>query len=186
MISKWHQLPNTLTILRILLAIPFVIYMAEQAYGVALALLFVAGFTDSLDGLLARRFGWRSQVGSIADPVADKVLMVTAYVTLGYWGHLPAWLVAVVVLRDVLIFAGAIVYWFTVGRYEGKPTLISKACTFVAVALGLFTIANLVWPVFPQWMMQAIIWSLVSLCVISLLQYVALGFAGYRKKNASD
>lgn len=185
MISNLSQLPNILTILRILLVFPFVYYMTMEDFGLALGLLFVAGFTDSLDGLLARRFGWRSQFGSIADPVADKILLVTVYMTLGVGGHLPIWLVGLIVVRDLYIFCGAIAYWFLVGRYEGKPTLVSKACTFMLISLGLLTIANLVWPVIPLLALEVIIWVVVSLCLISVLQYSVIGVRGYLAQGVS-
>ncbi len=183
MMSAVRQLPNMLTILRVLLVFPFVYFMVQQAYGVALAILFLAGLTDSLDGALARRFGWRSTFGSIADPVADKVLLVTAFITLGWGGHIPLWLVALIVLRDLYIFSGAIAYWFVVGKYEGKPTLISKACTFMLITLGLLTIANLVWPVIADWVFESIIWLVVALCLVSLIQYTLIAIKGYRSKQ---
>lgn len=174
------QLPNFLTILRILLVIPFVYFMMRSTFDVALALLFVAGVTDSLDGTLARRFDWRSRFGSIADPVADKVLLVSAYITLWLGDHLAPWLVGVVVFRDLYIFFGAIAYWFVVGKYDGKPTLISKACTFMMISLGLLTIANLVWPVIPADILQGLGWFVALLCVISMGQYTAIAIKGYK------
>lgn len=181
MSSAIRQIPNALTVLRIVLVVPFVWFMVNGEHGRALWTLLLAGATDTADGFLARRFQWRSQFGSIADPVADKVLMVSAYLTLGITGHMPWWVAAVVVCRDVYIFTGAIVYWFVVGRYEGSPTMVSKACTFFMISLGLVVLGNLVWPLLqPEWI-EGLSALVVVLCVVSLGQYTLQGIQGYRK-----
>lgn len=183
MTSAIRQIPNALTVLRIVLVAPFVWYMVAGQHDKALWTLLLAGATDGADGFLARKFQWRSQFGSIADPVADKVLMVTAYLTLGITGHMPWWVVAVVVCRDLYIFTGAILYWFVVGRYQGSPTLLSKACTFLMITLGLVVLANLVWPLLqPAWI-QGLSVVVVVLCLVSMAQYSLQGFQGYIKKR---
>ncbi len=181
MSSPIRQLPNILTVLRIVLVFPFVWFMVAGEHDRALWTLLVAGASDGVDGFLARKFDWRSQFGSIADPVADKILMVTAYVTLGITGHMPWWVVAVVVCRDVYIFAGAILYWFVVKRYEGRPTLISKVCTFLMITLGLVVLGNLVWSVIEPVWIQGLSLVVVALCVVSMIQYTIQGVRGYSK-----
>ena len=183
--SYLRQIPNVLTILRIVLVVPFAVCMARHQFGVALVILFAAGLTDGLDGFLARYFRWRTLFGSIADPVADKVLLVTAYVSLGFVGHMHWWLVAVVVGRDLLIFTGAITYWFAVGKYEGKPTLVSKACTFFQILVGIGVLANLVFLPLPPWFFQVYPGVLLVLCVVSLLQYMQMGWLGYRQREST-
>ena len=181
MSSAIRHTPNILTVLRIVLVFPFVWYMVNGEHDRALWTLLLAGATDSADGFLARKFQWRSQFGSIADPVADKILMVTAYLTLGITGHMPWWVAAVVVCRDVYIFTGAIVYWFVVGRYEGSPTVLSKACTFFMILLGLLVLGNLVWPLLqPEWI-EGLGALVVALCVVSMAQYTVQGVQGYNK-----
>jgi cardiolipin synthase len=177
-----RQLPNILTVIRIILVIPFAFYMSQQRYELALWVLLVAGISDGLDGFLARRFGWRTQFGSIADPVADKILLITTFLALGLTGNMPWWVVAVVVLRDVYIFIGAIAYWFMVGRYQGSPTLISKACTFFMIVLGLLALCNQVWPLAPAVLLMLLSWVVVALSLISLVQYTVLGVRGYASK----
>lgn len=176
--SVLRQIPNILTMLRILLVVPFALCMARQEYAVALVILFVAGFTDGLDGFLARYFHWRSRFGSIADPVADKILLVTTYVALGLLGHMPLWLVAVVVVRDLVIFTGAIAYWFAVGEYEGRPTLMGKLCTFCLILVGLGVLANQVFLPLPVLFFQLYPWLLLGLCTVSLAQYGVMGVKG--------
>ena len=179
--SILRQLPNILTILRIVLVFPFVCFMVNGEHDRALWTLLLAGATDGADGYLARKFRWRSQFGSIADPVADKILLVTAYFTLGVTGNMPWWLVAVVVCRDVYIFIGAITYWFVVGRYEGSPTLISKVCTFFMIVLGLAVLGNLVWPLIEPFWIQGLSLLVVVLCLVSMIQYTLQGIQGYRE-----
>lgn len=178
-----RQIPNTLTLLRIALVVPFAVMLLQEDYVAALILLFVAGFTDGLDGFLARYFHWRTLFGSIADPVADKILLVTTYVCLGWLGQMPWWLVVVVVLRDVIIFSGAIAYWFLVGKYEGKPTWMSKTCTFCQILVGIGILAHLAFLPLPPWFFQGYPWVLLVLCVVSLLQYVQMGVAGFRQRG---
>lgn len=180
--SYLRQLPNTLTLLRIVLVVPFALCMMEREFAAALVILFVAGFTDGLDGFLARYFKWHSRFGSIADPVADKILLITAYVSLGWVGQMPWWLVAVVVVRDLLIFSCAIAYWFLVGKYDGKPTLLSKVCTFCLILVGLAVLANLVFLPLPPLFFLVYPWVLLGLCVISLLQYLHMGLEGWRNR----
>lgn len=181
--SVLRQIPNALTILRILLVVPFAVCMMQREFAAALVILFVAGFTDALDGFLARYFNWRSLFGSIADPVADKILLITTYVSLGFVGHMPWWLVVVVVVRDLIIFTGAITYWFVVGKYEGKPTFVSKLCTFCLILVGLGVLANLVFLPLPPLFFQIYPWVLLILCVFSLMQYLVLGIQGVRNRD---
>lgn len=184
-----QHLPNVLTLLRMLLVIPFIWFMSQGRYDHALWTLLVAGVSDGVDGFLARQFNWRSQFGSIADPVADKILLVTAYLALGLTHNLAWWVVGVVVFRDLYIFTGAIAYWFVVGRYQGKPTMLSKLCTFLMILLGLGVLCNLVWALIPEPLVLYLSYLVVGLCVVSVGQYTWLGIQGYRLKQrgaASD
>lgn len=178
-----RQIPNALTILRIALVVPFAVVLLREQYVAALVLLFIAGFTDGLDGFLARYFGWRTLFGSIADPVADKVLLVTTYLCLGWLGQMPWWLVAVVVGRDGIIFSGAIAYWFLVGKYEGQPTWVSKVCTFCQILVGIALVAHQAFLPLPAWFFAVYPWILLVLCSVSLYQYVQMGVQGYRQRR---
>src|SRR3990172_3309285 len=101
------DIPNIISLLRMALVPPVVILLLNGYYGWALLVFVSAGLSDGLDGYLAKRFGWRSRLGAILDPLADKLLLVASYLTLGWLGQLPLWLVAVVVGRDIVIVAGA-------------------------------------------------------------------------------
>src|SRR5690349_6576877 len=102
-----RHLPNALCILRMLLAFPVAWLLAHGDYAMTLVLFSIAAVTDALDGFLAKRFHWESDLGRILDPLADKTLLVTSFITLAAIGRVPLWLTIVVVARDVIIGAGA-------------------------------------------------------------------------------
>lgn len=89
---KPHDIPNVITAFRFLLVPPVVILLLQERFTAALIVFGVAGFSDGLDGFLAKRYDWRSRLGSILDPLADKLLLVSSFVTLGWLGLIPAWL----------------------------------------------------------------------------------------------
>ena len=104
---KASDIPNLITAFRFLLVPPVVLSLLNDRFGTALILFFIAGFSDALDGYLAKRNNWTSRIGALMDPLADKLLLVSCFVTLGWLGWIPVWLVALVVLRDLVIIGGA-------------------------------------------------------------------------------
>lgn len=135
-----RSLPNLITFLRILLVVPFVWALLHGGSGQALLLFAVAGASDGLDGFLAKRFGWTSRLGAVLDPVADKLLLLAAYLTLGWLGQLPTWLVGLVVLRDVVIVGGAVAYYRLFGEYDMEPLLLSKFNTVCQIGLAVLVL----------------------------------------------
>lgn len=135
-------LANIITLGR-LLSVPVIVWLIiDGSMLPAFALFVVAGISDAVDGFLARRFDQRSELGGYLDPLADKALLVGVYVTLGHVGHLPAWLVILVVFRDVLIIGGAVLLYMFTDELRMAPLTISKANTamqivLAAVALGV-------------------------------------------------
>jgi cardiolipin synthase len=130
-------IPNLITFSRILLVGPVVWLLAAREFTAVLLLFGVAAASDALDGYLARRFDWGSRLGALLDPIADKLLLVSSVVTLGWLGLLPWWLVLLVVARDLIIVGGAFAYQLLVGEVEMAPTLLSKANTALQVAVVL-------------------------------------------------
>ncbi len=133
-------LPNLITFLRLLLAVPLVLLLLNRQYSAALVVLVVAGLSDGIDGFLARRYNSLSRLGAILDPLSDKVLLVSAYVTLGWLGDLPLWLVGLVMLRDVVIVAGAVAYQLLFNYVEIEPTSVSKINTLFQILLLLLVL----------------------------------------------
>ena len=131
------QIPNVITLMRVLLVVPIAWLLWGERYPEALLLVAVAGLSDAVDGALARRFEWRSEFGALLDPLADKAMVVALFVVLTMQGQLPLWLAVVVVTRDAVILAGAGAYRLLFGKLVMAPTLVSKANTAVQVVVLL-------------------------------------------------
>jgi len=136
------DIPNLITAGRILLVPPIAWVLVQQHFLLALILFFIAGVSDAADGFLAKYYGWTSRLGALLDPLADKSLLVTSYAALAWIGLLPLWLLVLVVVRDVVIVSGAVVYNFHVARLEADPTLISKLNTLLQILLVLLVIIH--------------------------------------------
>jgi cardiolipin synthase len=130
------SLPNLITMAR-LLAVPIVVWaLLTDEMGLAFWLFVAAGVSDAVDGFIARRFGSRTVVGGFLDPLADKALLVSVYITLGKLGALPLWLVILVVSRDILIIGGAILVQTLTHSLKPEPLLISKINTLAQIVLA--------------------------------------------------
>jgi cardiolipin synthase (CMP-forming) len=132
-----RHLPNLICLLRIALVWPVATSLEAHRYPAALALFIVAGLSDGVDGYLAKRFNWTSELGKVLDPLADKLLLVTVFVEAAWLGLAPWWLTAAVVSRDVLIGLGAFVFRIWIGPLYGRPTMYSKINTLLQ--LGYLT-----------------------------------------------
>ena len=123
------NLPNTLSFLRIL-SVPFLIWLLLENYTTAALWLFVcAGLTDALDGFVAKRWQMETELGRYLDPIADKLLLMSGFITVTYLDLLPLWLTLLVVTRDVVIVGGALLYQVIIGTLKIKPLWISKINT---------------------------------------------------------
>jgi cardiolipin synthase len=183
---KARHIPNAITVFRILLVAPVVVLMAQQRFGFALALFVTAGVSDAVDGFLAKTFHWQSRLGSYLDPLADKLLLVCSYVMLGWLGFMPAWLVVLVVLRDVVIFSGALAYYFLLRPFEGQPLLISKLNTFLQLLLVFATLVHLGMHPIPDPVLNALI-ALVALSTLaSGISYVYIWGTAYLRETRSS
>ncbi|AWN42435.1 CDP-alcohol phosphatidyltransferase family protein [Methylobacterium durans] len=131
-------LPNLITLGRLVLVPVILVLIGQGAWGAALAVFVVAGASDALDGFLAKRFGMESALGALLDPLADKALLVSVFVSLATVGALPVWLVAVVIARDLLIVAAVGLAWVSGRRFAIKPLLVGKLNT--AAQIGLATL----------------------------------------------
>lgn len=142
---RLSSIPNIISTLRILLVPPVVWSMLDQRWSLALPLFLIAGLSDGLDGFLARRYHWTSRLGAILDPIGDKLLMVSSYLVLGWQGALPWWLVGLVILRDVIIMTGTVMYRVLIGVVVFEPILLSKintVCQIMLVTIALFVLAG--------------------------------------------
>jgi cardiolipin synthase len=138
-----HSLPNLITLGRILL-VPIVVWaIASNQMEIAFAVFIVAGVSDAVDGFLAKRFNLRSELGALLDPLADKALLVSIFVTLGVWGAIPRWIVILVVSRDIMIVGAVIVSWLFEKPVAMKPSMVSKLNTVAQVGFAALVLAAL-------------------------------------------
>ena len=138
-----HSIPNLITLGRILL-VPIVVWaIASNQMQIAFAVFVVAGVSDAVDGFLAKRFNLRSELGALLDPLADKALLVSIFITLGVWGAIPRWIVILVVSRDIMIVAAVIVSWLFEKPVAMKPLMVSKLNTVAQVGFAALVLAAL-------------------------------------------
>ena len=135
------MLPNALSIIRIILTVPIVIALLKEQYLLTLMLFLFAGITDALDGWIAKQFSFQSRLGSILDPMADKILLASTFLSLYWVGILPLWLLLLIFVRDIIIVAGALGYFLGEMNESTEllePTLISKFNTVLQIVLIVF------------------------------------------------
>lgn len=138
-----RHIPNLITGLRLALTPALVFLLLDQNFRAAFGLLLLLGLSDALDGFLAKRRDWRSRIGEFLDPVADKLMLIGAFVALAWVGLLPPWLAALVLARDLIIVAGGVAYHFFIGPFQARPSFISKINTFLQLILvGVVTCAQ--------------------------------------------
>jgi cardiolipin synthase len=135
-------LPNAISLMRIALVAPILMYIVEGRYALALLLFLVAGISDGVDGFLAKRFDWHTRIGALLDPLADKLLVGGTFITMVFAGLVPVWLAALVIFRDVVIVGGATAYNLLVRPVEGEPTRISKLNTALQLLFIVFVLSN--------------------------------------------
>jgi cardiolipin synthase len=168
------NLPNVLTLLRILITPLFVICLIKGAYQTALLIFTLAGVTDGLDGLLARLLDQKTALGAHLDPIADKLLLISAFVTLAVQRMIPAWLTVVVISRDVLIFVGIAILEISKVAYKIQPSMVSK-CTTVAQLTTIFLLLLSIQTQVVEHALLPVYWLTTALSIASGLHYVYLG-----------
>jgi cardiolipin synthase (CMP-forming) len=136
------SIPNLITLARILL-VPVVVWtMASGRMDIAFLLFAGAAVSDAVDGFLAKRFGMKTELGAYLDPLADKVLIVSIYVTLGITAEIPLWIVILVVSRDFMIVGAIILSWLVGRPVKIKPHMVSKVNTGAQITLAALVLAS--------------------------------------------
>jgi cardiolipin synthase len=166
-----RDLPNIISLLRLLTVMPIVYLLLERELGGALLLFLAAGLSDGLDGYLAKHYGWQSDLGGILDPLADKVLLVACFLVLGALSLIPVWLVAAVVFRDLLIVGGAVLYNYRIEEVRAAPILSSKLNTLFQILLIVLVILDAGIMPLPNWLIKALIWACLATVIVSGAQY---------------
>lgn len=184
MAQNWRWIPNALTFLRILLVVPFAVALWLRDYPAALIIFFIAAATDAFDGFLAREFDWRTRLGEIADPLADKALLIAAYLMLTLTGVLPYWLFWLVLGRDLLIVGGGLAFHYCIGRFEMQPSLPGKCNTLIQVLVALAIIVLLAGLPMQPWVINAGILLVAASAVFSGAHYLVIwGVKAWRTKQ---
>jgi len=139
---------------------------------VAFLLFLVAGLSDLVDGFLAKRFNMATELGAYLDPLADKAMIVSIYVTLGIAGAIPRWLVILVVSRDIMIVSAVILSWLVNRPVTLKPLTVSKLNTVAQILLALVVLASLAFAFDAQWAVQGLTALVAVLTLASVVLYV--------------
>ena len=134
------NIPNLICFARIALVIPIIRLLWQEQFLLSLLLILIAGLSDILDGYLAKKNNWRSYLGAVLDPAADKILLVSLFITLQSMDLIPLWLTLTVILRDLMIVFGLGLYRYFVGVPQPKPTRISKFNTLLQLAFIILVI----------------------------------------------
>ena len=135
------NLPNLITISRLLLT-PYIVWLLLiESYFLGFIFFLISGISDALDGFIAKRFNQKTLLGSYLDPIADKFLIVSAIVLLGYNGYVPIWLIIIIVSRDIAIFGAVIISWMLGTNLRIEPFIISKINTFLQLFYIVMTFA---------------------------------------------
>ncbi len=167
-----EDIPNLISVLRIFLSIPVVWALLEGRFDLALVVFAIAGISDGLDGYLAKHYGWQSTLGGLLDPLADKVLLVSSYLSLALIGLIPVWLVLLVILRDLVIVTGALIYHFRISHLEADPSRISKLNTVMQILLVLVAVFDKGLMPLPGWLFVSLLYLVAITTLASGINYV--------------
>ena len=166
------SIPNLITLARILLVPVLVWAIIAGEMRLAFLLFLAAGISDAVDGFLAKRFGMATELGAYLDPLADKVLIVSIYVALGITGVLPAWLVILVVSRDIMIVGAVLLSWLVGNPVAIKPVLVSKLNTAAQIVFATLTLASLALSVNAEPLLTVMMGLVVILTLLSIAFYL--------------
>lgn len=166
------SIPNFITLGRVIL-VPIVFWLLLTNELEAAFLAFVlAGVSDAVDGFLAKRFNWETELGAYLDPIADKLLIVCIFIALGVTGRLPSWLVIVVVSRDVLIVIAVMLSWLLDHPTAMKPLVVSKLNTVAQLVLAATVLADEAFQLKLHGPVLALIWLTAATTMASLIAYL--------------
>jgi cardiolipin synthase (CMP-forming) len=169
------NIPNSLTILRILLIPCYIGLLVYGRFDEALIVLLVAGLTDALDGAIARMKNQYTRLGAVLDPLADKMLLISGFVTLSLIHLVPSWVTILVVSRDVILMLGTAVAHFTDSRVDITPTFLGKGTTFLQlsyVVMVIFLTSRRI----DLSIMLPLLFGMVAFTLLSGLHYLYRGF----------
>ena len=164
--------------------VPVVVWaIASRQMQIAFLLFLAAGVSDAVDGFIAKRFDMASELGAHLDPLADKALIVSIYVSLGITEAIPRWIVILVVSRDILIIGGVMLAWFLGRPMTVKPLLVSKLNTAAQIVFACLVLASLAFGFDAEIAQLGLLWLVAALTLISVGFYVR---EWWRHMNAGE
>jgi len=166
-----HHLPNIISFLRIILVAPIVWALLNNHYDLAVILFVIAGVSDGVDGFLAKRFDWTSRFGGVLDAIADKLLLVSTFICLWLLAVFPLWLVALIIIRDVLIVGGGVIYNLKVEKFIAEPSVMSKLNTLLQIVLATVGVLSLGLLNVSAVMIDVLSWAVAITVVLSGFGY---------------
>jgi cardiolipin synthase len=167
-----RNIPNLLTLLRMCAAPVLILFLMDRNYGVGALLFLVAGITDALDGWFAKRFDCVTRLGAILDPIADKMLIITAYIVLALLGDIPLWLLLIVGFRDLGIVGGYLILQTIHNEMPPQPSLLSKLNTVAQITFVLTVMTNKMGWVQLSGVVDLLLWSVAVTTLMSGVHYI--------------
>src|SRR5882672_5593152 len=183
-----RHIPNIISAIRILLVAPTAVALADRQLVTTIILFGIAALSDAADGFLAKRYGWQSELGAVLDPAADKLLLVTVFITLAYLKLVPLWLMAAAVARDVIIVLGALLYRLWFGPLTVRPSIVSKFNTLCQAAFILAVVGREEFSLPPAWVVMvlgALVFVTVAVSGIDYLLIYGRRALGLTKPRAA-
>jgi len=171
------NIPNFLSLLRIILVPVFVIFIIQDSYIKALIVFTIAGLTDALDGTLARLLNEQTKLGAFLDPLADKLLLSTSFISLSIFGLIPGWLTVIVISRDFIILLGIVILSMMSITYEIHPIFVSKITTALQIGTVFLTLflKSFHYSIVSHDLIIILSWLTASFTIISGLWYIFIG-----------
>jgi len=168
-----RHLPNLICVVRMALVWPIVAALHAGRYELALVLFTVAAVSDGIDGFLAKRFNWQSELGKFLDALADKLLLVAVFLSAAWSGLAPWWLAAAAIARDLVIGGGALIFRLWFGPLQGRPTLLSKVNTALQILFLVAAILHAAHGLPPREVVAALALATLFSTIASGADYVA-------------
>jgi cardiolipin synthase (CMP-forming) len=170
------NIANLLTVLRFCLVPIVIVSIVNQEWTIAFVVFVIAGVTDAVDGFVARQFNMRTELGAYLDPLADKALLVSIYITLAVSAVIPSWIAVLVVSRDVMIVGAVIVSWIMDNPVEINPLRLSKANTLVQISFAALVLFSLAFALPLDMAIRSGVIVVAALTLASMAAYLATWF----------
>jgi cardiolipin synthase (CMP-forming) len=167
------NIPNFITLARMLMTPLAVMMIISQRFLPAFLIFILAGVSDAVDGFIAKRFDLRTELGAYLDPLADKALLISIYVSLAIYAGLPAWIAITVVSRDVMILMAVLVSWLLDRPVEIRPVWVSKLNTVAQITLAGFALGVRAYGLDQPLLQTSLQWTVAATTLASGAVYIA-------------